>query len=118
MRIYLAGPLAEAKVLGKPLRSLGAREDLEFCINMSGRLNHLWAYVSQFTLLAPIDTEKLMETQRRKTRQWLAQPKVWKVIELVAKQLSVKGKLNDKELGYLINQAGWLNDKQSPFRFL
>jgi len=59
-----------------------------------------------------------METQRRKTRQWLAQPKVWKVIELVAKQLSVKGKLNDKELGYLINQAGWLNDKQSPFRFL
>lgn len=28
MRVLLAGPLAEAKFLGKPLRSLGAKSDL------------------------------------------------------------------------------------------
>src|SRR3972149_917140 len=117
IRIYLAGPLAEARALGTPLRSLGARSDLEYCLNMAVRLNHLGDFVSQFTEIALIDVEKIMDTQRCKTRRWLARPKVWKTIELIAGILSSEGNLNIQQLNYLIGAAG-LPDKQFPLNFL
>jgi hypothetical protein len=48
IRICLAGPLAEAKALGKPLRSLGSRSDLDKCIRLANRLECLNTFVSEF----------------------------------------------------------------------
>jgi hypothetical protein len=41
MRILLAVPLAEARALGKPLRSLGSRSDLDHALQLGRRLEDL-----------------------------------------------------------------------------
>lgn len=102
IRIFLAGPLAHAKILGKPLRSLGAKSDLIKCLNLASRLAHLHSYVSQFAEIAPIDTENILNTERLFVRRWLAQPKVWNAVELIAAKLSLTGQMGDQYLDELI----------------
>ena len=102
IRIFLAGPLAEAKILGKPLRSLGAKSDLTKCLNLASRLSHLHSYVSQFAEIAPIDTENILNTERLFVRRWLAQPKVWNAVELIAGKLSLTGQMGNQYLDELI----------------
>ena len=69
IRIFLAGPLADAKALSKPLRSIGAKSDLTKCLNLASRLTHLHSYVSQFAGIAPIDTENILNTERLLVRR-------------------------------------------------
>ena len=102
IRIFLAGPLAHAKILGKPLRSLGAKSDLTKCLNLASRLTHLHSYVSQFAEIAPIDTENILNTERLRVRRWLAQPKVWNAVELIAGKLSLTGQMGNLYLDELI----------------
>lgn len=58
-----------------------------------------------------------MDSQKRRTRRWLARPKVWRVIEFVAKALSYRGKLNNQELDYLLSVVE-SPDQQAPLDFL
>ena len=48
MRVLLAGPLAEAKATGTPMRSLGATRDLNECRRLADRLLTLWSFHAAF----------------------------------------------------------------------
>jgi len=54
IRIRLAGPLAEAKILGKPLRANGAQSDLESCIYLAERLARLNSFISNYTKITSV----------------------------------------------------------------
>jgi len=91
IRICLAGPLAEAKALGKPLRSLGSRSDLEKCIHLSNRLECLNTFVSEFADIDELNGVDLLDRERKKVRRWLSQPRAWSAISLAAERLSMTG---------------------------
>ncbi len=105
IRIALAGPLAEAKVLGKPLRSLGARSDLDKCIYEVKRLKMLRSYIARYTDLDPVGASNILSREKRKVRQWIAHPKVWKVIVQLAQKLSAQGILNGKHIDKIIGSV-------------
>jgi hypothetical protein len=48
IRIALAGPLAEAKYVGKPLRALGSKSDLDSCIYQVERLARLRSFMAEY----------------------------------------------------------------------
>lgn len=102
IRIYLAGPLAQAKVLCKPLRTLGAKSDLVKCLNLASRLAQLHSYVSEFAEIAPVDTEKILNNERLFVRRWLAKPDVWNAVELIARKLSLFGAISNQFLDELV----------------
>ena len=76
IRIFLAGPLAEAKALGKPLRSLGSRSDLEKCIRLANRLECLNTFVSEFADIHELNGVDLLDDERKRVRRWLSQPRI------------------------------------------
>jgi hypothetical protein len=106
VRIYLAGPLAEAKILGKPLRSHGAESDLEYCMAMISKLGFLSEFISSLVNIEQIDPVALLNHERQKVRRWLAQPKVWACVRLVALNLLASGKVNRNELEYITHRQG------------
>ncbi len=91
VRILLAGPLAEAKVLNKPLRSLGAKSDLERCQRIAQRLDILYEFVVEQTGLNLRKPLELVDMQRSRVRRWLGRPSTWQAIETVALQLAKTG---------------------------
>jgi len=105
IRIYLAGPLAEAKALGKPLRSLGSRSDLEKCIRLANRLECLNEYVSEFVDIDELEGVDILDGERKRVRRWLSQPRVWNAISLAAERLSMTGRLNWQDLDSLVGKA-------------
>jgi len=105
IRICLSGPLAEAKALGKPLRSLGSRSDLEKCIRLANRLEALNTFVSEFVEIDELKGVDVLDSERRRVRRWLAQSKVWDSVSSIADKLSVKGTLNGRDLDSLVGVA-------------
>jgi hypothetical protein len=105
IRIGLAGPLAEAKALGKPLRSLGSRSDLDKCIRLANRLECLNTFVSEFVDIAELKGVELLDCERKRVRRWLSQPRVWKAILLAAERLSKTGQLNRQDLDNFVGKA-------------
>jgi hypothetical protein len=105
IRIGLAGPLAEAKALGKPLRSLGSRSDLEKCIRLANRLECLNTFVSEFVEIDELKGVELLDGERKRVRRWLSQPKIWNAISLAAERLSMTGQLNRQDLDNLVGRA-------------
>ena len=105
IHIALAGPLAEAKALGKPLRSLGAKSDLDRCMYLLERLDMLGSYISQHTDFKPLIPRNCLNLEKRKVRQWIAHPNVWRVIVRMAEKLSVNGSLTEKNIDDLIGSV-------------
>ena len=105
LRISLAGPLAEAKILRKPLRSLGAESDLEKCLLAMPRLKTLMGFASQYVNIVPLDIVKMMEEERVRTVRWLSRPSVWKTVGDIAFVLTQRGKIDGEELGYIIGRS-------------
>jgi len=116
IRICLAGPLAEAKALGKPLRSLGSRSDLEKCIRLANRLECLNTFVSEFVDIGELKGADLLDCERKRVRRWLSQPRVWNAISLAAERLSMTGQLNRQDLDNLVGRA-FVKEWQLCFRF-
>ena len=116
IRIFLAGPLAEAKALGKPLRSLGSRSDLEKCLRLANRLECLNEYVSGFADIGGLKSVALLDEERKKVRRWLSQPRVWNAISLAAERLSMTGQLNRQDLDKLVGRA-FVKEWQLCIRF-
>lgn len=89
IRILLAGPLAEAKLLKKPLRSLGARSDLQTAERLNRKLEDLYDGLSYYAgLPAWSDREGHLNRLRRQTRALISRPDMWRMIELVAGDLA------------------------------
>jgi len=116
VRVSLAGPLAEAKVLSKPLRSLGARSDLDGCVAAVNRLRLFNEYVSEFAKVDQINTEQLLNDQRKHVRRWIAQPKVWRSVQVIARALELRNCINGSDLDRLVGIA-LTNQRQSVLRF-
>jgi hypothetical protein len=116
IRIGLAGPLAEAKALGQPLRTLGSKSDLDRCIYLAQRLNVLHHFLTGFIKIAPIDPRRLLDTEKRKVRRWLGHPSTWSAIETIAKALELDNRLSGPELNDVIGLA-MTPKKQGHFAF-
>lgn len=116
IRISLAGPLAEAKALGKPLRSLGARSDLVDCEVLANRMVVLNEYISQFAKVDCIAADKILNLERAHVRRWLAQPAIWRSVQIVTQALQKHKYINgaglDTLVGIALNKTG-----QSQLRF-
>jgi len=103
IRISLAGPLAEAYALRKPLRHIGAISDLENCLYMAERLIDLGRYMEQQVPIAVVEPKKLLEAQKTNVRRWIHRTKNWEAIKLIASVLAYNGELDAKVLDYLVS---------------
>ena len=96
MVFALAGPLAEAKLLGKPLRTLGSIGDLEAVHQLvrwpvtEGEDQHHGAVVP--------GADIFFKAEIRRTRRILNQPSVWRAITLIAGDLQAWGKLKGDDV--------------------
>ena len=88
IRISLAGPLAEAKLLNKPLPAMGAESDLSTCQSiahsMAVRHRQLQELIEvtapSNSKLPPVNMLELIDEQRRHVRRWVGRPIVWKAL--------------------------------------
>ncbi|MCP1727601.1 hypothetical protein J2T60_001601 [Natronospira proteinivora] len=103
MRVFLAGPLAEAKVLGKPLRALGARSDLDHCKAMAKRLLMLWGDFGVHQGATRPRPHALMNQERARMRRWIAQPRVWSLVTTYAEILSSECYLDQSDIQRILN---------------
>lgn len=105
IRIALAGPIAEAKALGTPLRSLGSRSDLENCLRLARRLSTLQSFVSELAEVPPVDPHSILEREQRSVGHWIGRPATWRTIQLVARALMFRGALTPEFLHFWIGVA-------------
>lgn len=93
VRILLAGPLAEAKKLGKPLRAIGAASDLAACRNIASSLGHLNEFIYHQAGVGILDPHELLNEQRNRVKRWLARRVIWAAIDRIALELEEKGEI-------------------------
>jgi hypothetical protein len=109
--VSLAGPMAESRLLRKPLRLMGNRSDLNKSILDRARLMRLAEFASGYTDVPKIDAA-LLDNMRDKTRRWVNRPVTWKMIEAVATRLIEKGEIFGEELFHLIGESKALESGQ------
>lgn len=125
IRISLAGPLAEAKLLNKPLRSLGAESDLAICQTIAhsmavrhGQLRKLISIVApDNSNLPPVDMLKLVKRQRIGVRRWIGRPVVWSALNSIAAEIMKCGSLDCRGLLRLTIASGSQKSKQMLLPF-
>ena len=88
IRMLLAGPLAEAKAVGKPLRSLGGRSDFQQCTRAVERLDGHWHVIGEMAGAPRPKPARILNEERARVRRLIARPKVWSQIERLARYLS------------------------------
>ncbi len=105
MRILLAGPLAEAKAVGKPLRSLGTISDLEKCRWLANRFDKLTSFTNILGSVPNVCGIVIVNQARSWTRRWVGNPRVWQLIESVTMELASQGRLDAAQLGDIVSVA-------------
>ncbi|MCS3902209.1 hypothetical protein J2T55_000201 [Methylohalomonas lacus] len=105
IRIFLAGPLAEAKLLATPLRSLGARSDLQRAERCHDFLVDAYRYLSRYCALPKPLPADWLACERRYTRRLVARPRHWQAIGAVAAALLRQRQVHAVELTALIQSA-------------
>ena len=113
IRIALAGPLAEAKIIGKPLRALGSKSDLDSCIYQVERLARLRSFMAGYIKVKPLNPEQIFEAEKRRTSRWLRRPEIWAAVSLVAFVLFHKGRMSGPALNNIIGAAGALKGQMN-----
>ena len=83
--LTIAGPCAEAKFLGTPIRSLGCQSDYEHCIAIFERLKSLAQYAAQYGDIQCPEPIQLMNSTRSRARRWVAAPNNWRAINCIAR---------------------------------
>jgi len=86
-KISLAGPLAEAKILAKPLRSLGAKSDLDKVMLIYDVLENIRENLSQYADISDNYRQNFSAKLRLQTRRILNKPSVWRAIGDLAHDL-------------------------------
>lgn len=87
VKILLAGPLAEAKLLRTPLRSLGARSDLQQALSIHAYLDDLRESLQDIVFIPDHSTAYFLTRMRQQTRRLISQPWCWNAITGLAKDL-------------------------------
>jgi len=99
IRINMAGPLAEARYLGQPLRTLGAVHDLIQCERIACTLaafhEELWR---KYTVLPSFCPFEKIATERKRVRRWLGHPGTWRSIVAIAEALIEQERLSGEEI--------------------
>lgn len=103
--VSLAGPLAEAKLLHTPLRSLGARSDLEDANESFRRLKAIHERLSQYATLTEEVPDDLLQKLRRKTRSLVGRTGIWNLIDAVAIELVWCSSLSGNDTARIIQQV-------------
>ena len=98
LRVSLAGPLAEAKAVNRPLRAIGARMDLETCRFLAQRLQTLREYVEDLGVDCGAPIAERFNEERKRVRRWLARPVNWRAIEKIAWQLRRKRQITAQQV--------------------
>lgn len=98
IRINLAGPLAEARFLGQPLRTLGALSDLSKCERIAATLGTLHEALSAYGGLPTFCPFDRIAEERKRLRRWLARPRTWRTITAIAEALIDRAGLSEQEL--------------------
>lgn len=96
--LALAGPLAEAKLLRKPLRTLGAIGDLEAVLGLVRLPDEPRGSVSP-------NANTFFRREIRRTRQILNQPAVWRAVTTIAHDLVTRGSLNGDAVAVTLQWA-------------
>ncbi len=123
MFISLAGPIAEAKLLRKPLRHLGSCSDYDTCMKLCLRLRDLAEFAGAYTDTNMIKIDALLDRERDRTKRWIGHPGTWRTIEAVAKALQTYGQLDGSLLALAVGSANsprqlGLLDKRRPTKVL
>ena len=111
-RILLAGPLAEAKLLATPLRSLGASSDLQRAQSNYGFLLDAHRFLSQYRKLPAVPAD-FLNRERQRTRRLIARQDHWHAISVLAGALQQEHVLGEIDLTALIQAA---LDERHPAR--
>lgn len=98
LRVTLAGPLAEAKAVNRPLRAIGADMDLETCRFLAQRLRTLRECVEDFGVDCGAPIAERFNQERKRVRRWVARPVNWRAIEKIAWQLRRKRRVTAQEV--------------------
>ena len=88
IRMLLAGPLAEAKAVGKPLRSLGGRSDFQQCTRAVERLDGHWHVIGEMAAVPRPEPARILNQERARVRRSIGRPNVWSLIERLAHYLA------------------------------
>jgi hypothetical protein len=87
--MLLGGPLAEAKLLGAPLRSHSSESDLIKCERLCGALHtYRRRLIMRLSAQLPkVDPAELANRLRRRTARMLGHPRMWRATAALAAEL-------------------------------
>jgi hypothetical protein len=105
MRILLAGPLAEAKALGKPLRALGAKSDLDNALRLGRRLEDLSCMLQLYGPVKRVAGHEILTSLRKETRATLGRPAIWRIVLTLARALQQDHVLDATRIHELIGET-------------
>lgn len=94
--ICLAGPIAEAKLLGMPLRAHCCESDLDKCHRLCVAADEVRRYLAgkQAAPVALEAPEAMANRLRRRTLATLAHPNIWRAVTALARDLDGWGQLS------------------------
>lgn len=98
LRVTLAGPLAEARAVNRPLRAIGADIDLQACRFLAQRLQTLRECVEDFGVDCGAPIAQRFNEERRRVRHWVARPVNWRAIDRIARQLRRRRRITAREV--------------------
>jgi hypothetical protein len=111
--VFLAGALAEAKLLGTPLRSHCCESDLRKCLQLCyalcGYREHLVATTAME--LPKIDPAALADRLRRRTQRMLSRPDTWRAVTALAADLEGWGLLTGHDSADTVQWAGRIRNQ-------
>jgi len=106
--VYLAGALAEGKLLGTPLRSHCCESDLrrcmQLCYALCGYRKHLVETAAM--KLPQIDPAALADRLRQRTQRMLSRPDTWRAVTALAADLEGWGLLTGHDSADTVQWAG------------
>lgn len=86
--VYLAGPVAAARLMGMPMRVAGNVSDFQQCLLLCGYLNrYRKRCVRKGANIKVIDPGELANRLRRRTATILGRPEVWRAVSYLAHEL-------------------------------
>jgi hypothetical protein len=110
--ILLAGPMAESKLLARPLRQLGNKRDLDTCMELVTMLDARARMDRKWTEIPSIKGAELLNHMRGRTRAWVNGKKTWNAISVVATALINKTSIENETLTDLVGQSLCFESRQ------
>jgi hypothetical protein len=98
LRVLIAGPLAEARKLGKPMRALGAWYDFEDTWWLAQSLMEVQVSLRKHGVYFVPNVPAIFNVESRRVRHWLARPVTWSAICRIAGELLDKGELGASDV--------------------